>query len=408
MRILRFSSVILVIWIVLLFLFISLSFLPRIFNSDSIRSNVISSLETLDREGVYPRFIIGGQFLQKDNFTDAIMVGNTICTTDSLSTLENALLVPMYSFDHDKEETPAKSALVSLKEESSSNVDHYGRYWHGYLLTLKSVLAITDLKGIRFINAILLYLLSILNCFLLWRKCGKSIAILFFISLLCVSIITVPLSLQFFTCFFLMEVALLFFLCVRKRWLSTPNVGLFFFIIGSLTSYFDFLTTPLITLAVPLSVVLIRRNRFPDISTLSLTCAMWGLGYVGLWASKWFIANAFTSYDILGNAFSTVGVRSSTVFDNEVLGHSVRLFLGCFIGLLMVFIISLKILNSLRPYSMMKLYYPFAILAWLPFVWILAFQNHSLGHNWFVWRIMIVFIFNISLFYYYSFNKFPR
>ena len=76
------------------------------------------------------------------------------------------------------------------------------------------------------------------------------------------------------------------------------------FISGGLTAYFDFLTTPLISVLLPIIVYTAVNNENKttlkeEIFKLFKNLLAWGFGYLGLWASKWVIADVLLDMEII-------------------------------------------------------------------------------------------------------------
>ena len=67
----------------------------------------------------------------------------------------------------------------------------------------------------------------------------------------------------------------------------------FFLIVGILTSYFDFLTYPVVTLGIPLCCYfLLESDRlWNNIKRLTGFSVSWAIGYAGMCAAKWVIAD---------------------------------------------------------------------------------------------------------------------
>ena len=76
------------------------------------------------------------------------------------------------------------------------------------------------------------------------------------------------------------------------------------------TVYFDFLTYPLVTLVYPLGIYLYFHGGTPGkgIRGMVGNSAEWGVGYGGMWAAKWILADCLTGSASIRDAMETVFV----------------------------------------------------------------------------------------------------
>ncbi len=370
----------------------------------AIRANTIESLDILRKEGDYYRYPIGGPMLQKDSFTDAIMIGCAYSKDPTKSEIDNTFSSPTVLADTTLSQSESLYRTVSSSETLKvEDVDFYTRYWHGYLVTLRPLLLFVSLKGIRIINYIILYGLALISMWLIWRKLGKFCTVAFLCALLATAFPLVPDTMQFVTAYMIALIACVYTLCVPSGMLSTSRYGLFMFTIGGLTSYFDFLTTPVLTFGLPLTIALLLRNKLPDWKFIILCGFMWCLGYVGIWASKWILAGIFTSVDIIEQTKETLITRTKVIVTSGNL-KGTHIVLVVTIVLFAIFFIG-SICYGIRKgrLPLVKRYSGFAFIGLVPFIWVLAFQGHCFFHFWFVWRSFAVSVFALMIFYYNTF-----
>lgn len=391
-------------WISIFCLFVAFLYANAGYPKEIYYANAIKSLNILKEEGDYPKKLINNSFFQADNLTDATMVGASICRGDSLTQIERALLVPSYFYDRYSNKTMSETILLMNEELISPEYMYYGRYWHGYLVLLKPMLCFFDIEAIRWINIAIIFTLTIINSYLSYNRIGKVTGWVYFLLNIVIGVVVLPFSLQFFTCFLIMNIAILFLLlCPINFILKTKSMGIFFFILGALTVFFDLLTVPLITFMLPAGVYMLRRNIWPNLYSLLFIWIMWCLGYGGLWFSKWIFTDLVTDFKMLENALGSVAYRSSFMFyDSDKLTLNHMIFVKLFFIGMTIFIASLVLIRKIYPNNKMNLYYPLTLIAFLPIIWFFAFQNHSMKHFWFVWRLVIGMAFNICLFYFYS------
>ena len=127
----------------------------------------------------------------------------------------------------------------------------YARYWHGYTVLLRPLLCVFNYWQIRMVNYILLSLLAMFTVFLLYREVGAKFALTFAVTLLISNFMIVPMALQFSTCYYIAFGAICLFLMGSRFTETAKDRILVFFLIGAVCSFMDLLTTPILTLGLP-------------------------------------------------------------------------------------------------------------------------------------------------------------
>ena len=154
------------------------------------------SLATFEQEGMYPmrHTPLGGARL--DNFTDCYMLNVAACV-DASRPVDAAMRNYRYrGIDNDM----ALCTRMAMQRPLPADVFEYGKYWHGYQVTLRPLLTVLDYRGVRVLNGVLLGLLLVAVMVLLWRRLGAGVALSLLVALLLAHGAVVPWSLQFSTC----------------------------------------------------------------------------------------------------------------------------------------------------------------------------------------------------------------
>lgn len=255
--------------------------------TEPMSRHVKDSIEIYQKEGLYYSWAPGKNSSQIDNFTDSIMLRETIYPADG-SVLENALLNPNFGY---KDDDQVQSLIKQLQGEKEDFVFYYSRYWHGYLFFLKPALLITNISNIRMANALLQMFLAASIIYLLGLKLGRGYAFSYFLTYLFLNPISLALSFQYSTMYYLMSFISLFIL-LRTDWVSKGQHFLYVFLfLGILTAFFDFLTYPLISIGIPLTIFLLLTRYYQNtreiFQTIILSTVFWGFGYGGMYISKW-------------------------------------------------------------------------------------------------------------------------
>lgn len=375
-----------------------------------MKENIRESEELIDKEGAYHK-IFNFKLFQLDNYTDALMI-NLAASANCDSAVE-ASMVNVYYTDGGYFEM-AKNGIKIIDDQTNElNKLSYARYWHGYQVVLRPLLTFTNYLGIRFLNYFLLFGLAIATCYLLWTKLGKIESALFVLSLLCVNFPMVPLSMQFSTCFYISFISMILVMSIATITNNVSSALTTFFVIGGVIAYFDFLTTPQLTLGLPLICMMIQKKS-SSCKLIICCCIAWALGYGILWASKWLVGYLLTGNNILESAIERVELRTSNLYkgqDMTILNIIMFLWKNIvdkgiewvvYVGVVVLFALCIVYYKYQKgPYVHKKYSWLLLIMAIVP-VWFVILRNHSLQHGWFTWRAGMLTLYSVLLWVYFT------
>lgn len=370
----------------------------------------------------------------RETYTDAIMVQNAIERIPGKSVFEHA----MRMYHSDLEEafwTPEESLKAYCAGQDTDNMylHEYTRYWHGYLVYLKPLLLLLDWRQISVAGVVLQLLLMAATVWLSIRKKQPGVGAAMIIGFLFMKPLLVLVSLTMTVCWIIVLAALLFML-VKNDWLWEKKLyPEFFLMVGILTAYFDFLTYPVVTFGFPVcAYFLMNGNRLvstggsPDkggqigkagtskggeagpllkeaVRGVVGYGICWGIGYAGMWAMKWVIADLTLHTGTIKDAVWSIIGRTEAIGGRPrfnggfyVIGlnlqeydyviYPVMAVVIALVSLVMVVAACRKrgvgtVLTRLVPYM---------IVFFIPFVWIIVVQHHSALHARFTFRIIAV------------------
>ena len=268
-----------------------------------INENLLESSYGLKSEGQYP--VIGDRRINSllDNATDTIMLRAAAGTEDHY--LGSILTNPIYEYDLDipPEENSTKSLELYCMGVQPDSEFFYVRYWLGFRAILRWLLVFLDYFQIRrYAGALFFTLFALVLCDIT-RRVDRKTAFVFAVSIILVRPQVIAHSLQFLCCFLIAFTAMLMipWLMNRPKW-----DGVFFLEIGILTMFFDFYTTPLITVGFPLVYLAILRSRQGERITFGwmLRCVLiWLAGYALMWLAKLTLTSLLTSVNGLEDGF---------------------------------------------------------------------------------------------------------
>lgn len=364
--------------ILISFYFLSMILVYSIPNQ-SIQYNVDSSLPVFEQEGLYysPFFNRTASIL--DNFTDKLMMEKTI----------------------------KSSEFNSIK--SAMSMGNYGKYWHGYQIFLRPLMTIVTYQDIRFINLFIFFILLGIIFSLLKEKINISTAVTFLVSLMIAYSFIVPMSMQYMSVFIVMLVSSIVILHFYNDSFKQKLIYIFF-ITGSVTSFLDLLTTPLLTLGIPLVIVLLIdiKNKIEfkyNILSIFKNSISWVCGYGFTWVSKWILASIILKSNIITEGIYSILFRTAgseqyprntmqTLFNNfNTMFCSSNILI--FVIIIFVIIWLLLFVFYSKPLKNIKEILPLLLVSVFPYIWFAVLANHSDIHVWMTYRIQIITAFSL-------------
>lgn len=280
-----------------------------------MKSHIAESDETFNYEGIYPMIIHGYKCTQLDNYTDGLMY-TTAIYPGSGDTLRDMLENPRIEYDDANMVQGMNDYANDVEGRESHQYEiTYGRYWHGYLVVLKTLLLFFNVSEIRMMNLILQGTLFCILLYLVRKRIGAVYQIPLLLMEAVLNPIVLPLSLQYSWVYYVGILSAIVFL-IKENWRS-ESILLLFLITGMVTSYVDLLTYPLVTLGLPMMVFLLRWQENDGTWRKKLLYFMgnsmfWGIGYALMWGSKWVLNSIFTNGNIFENVRAEIEIRLSS------------------------------------------------------------------------------------------------
>ena len=266
-----------------------------------ITSNVQKSQVLFQQETMYPKIetILYSNTL--DNYTDSLMLN--IATTDKEDTSIIEKAAGAYYWDLPENNISELTWVDSVLEKNTS-IDNYSRYWHGYLIILKPLLAFFTYQEIRTINLIGQLVLNLVIALLLAKRTSVLHSLTFLGTLLFFIPDVTGKSLQYSTVIYPTYLATIYILLNNKT-ISTFSSNNIFLLLGMSIAFFDLLTYPIVSLIFLLSFDIIVSTKKEDenllFSSIIVKSFLWGIGYLCMWFSKWIIASVIMKKNIIKN-----------------------------------------------------------------------------------------------------------
>ncbi len=376
--------------------------------SDRVKENVFSDVDVMMTKEEPESDFLQYVFKNKESFTDAIMVQNALEDIEGKSAYEHAIWAYHRDLGEDVVWTPLET-LPALKEgadPSQMYLRTYARYWHGYLAYLKPLLSIFSWQTVVILGiAVQLLLLGAVIAVAVKKK-QIAIAVTLGVGMLFMKPILVHVSLTMSICWVITLLALLVQMW-KHQWLTEKKLyAEFFLFVGVLTSYFDFLTYPLLTLGFPICAYYLmsrEKNLKEKMGHLIANTIGWGIGYIGMWAMKWIISDLTLQTGTIRDAVWNVIGRTEAIggrprFNGAfyVMGINLKEYslpiysvMAIALGIVVVVLVAL----AWRRAGWKKMVFfliPLLVVAISPFVWITVVQHHCALHSRFTFRIIAV------------------
>ena len=369
--------------------------------------NYDKTVAQMKKEKMYPKELYSNR--QQDNFSDAIMMLMASYKGDEGPWRQAAANyyisyggddfyhLKTYPYDWLVGNYDPDTAVPSRME--------YGRYWHGYIVVLRPLMKFFSYPQIRKINSAALLFLICLTLMVLRRRLPATF-LPFSLMLLFLAPTSIGKCLEFSGDIYTMLLACLVLLCADYR-LAGQRIRYFYLIVGILTPFAGFFTSPTLTLTVPLVLMCQLRYGQKNLARLTAECILfWGIGYVGMWAGKWVVAVLLERQEFLGNLRTAVKLRSSLGGASRLTGLKRCLkefFNNRFLDMLLLSFAALTAAEfpldhrKIRPEALRhNLLYLVPVV--LVCAWCLFFSNHVYIHSWFTFRHIGVFVLSIFAF----------
>lgn len=375
-------------------------FIPQ----EAMYENVKESAIVLHNEGLGAHVWETISETMLDNYTDGLMINVSYTETDD--GIRDILLGTWTEVDGIN---PMESLyeVIALANDDYQIIN-YGRYWHGYQIILRPLLCFFTYADIRQLNMFIQLALVFALVYILAKSKDKMLIFPFLGMYAFLSPVALFSSFQYSACFYVMMVALIG-LFGLKKYINDMNRIYLFLLVGILTAFFDFLTYPFITLGVPLIAYLASDDECliffkKSIKEISFNTVSWGIGYVGMWASKWVIASVFTNENVISNAVEKIKFRSGHFSHRDTWLSTMKLNLSVCnkIVLLLIFILLAVffIINRIKNYRSMHMRvcpgtFTILFVSGYPLIWYYFSMEHSSCHSYFTWRELAISVFGI-------------
>lgn len=375
----------------------------------SMNRHLEESIPIFQAEGAYPQQV-GWCSSTLDNFTDALML-LTAAYDGGEPTIDKAMNLYFKTVEMTPAFNPVNSVLNYGAENAELSTHTYTRYWEGYLVFLKPLLSAMNYQQIRILNQFFQMAILLVLVFLMERSGNRRFILPLLLSLGSLPLIVNAQSLTYSDVYYLSVGGSCVLILRWEKWKNSEKLLFFFLILGILTSYLDFLTYPLVSFGVPVCLYFcLKKESSFWCSLKAFVClgVAWSLGYAGMWAGKWVCASIFTGKNAMGEALSSILLRSGTVLEDGApvpLSDTILRNVGewvknpFFILSWLFCLVSLVLIMKRNCFECLAKHLIFVVIAFMPFAWYTAVRNHSYVHYFFTYKELVVFAFAAMCFF---------
>ena len=355
---------------------------------------------------VSPHLIDSYQISKLDTYAESIMLQEAIISAEAAELPAYKAALANYYYQNDP--TPRDSITKMINGGELEKIG-YGRYWHGYLVTLKTLLCFLTYPQIQWCNMFVQLFLLMLICVQLGKRGSEVFLFPFAVVFFWIQAPYLSLNLQFSTVLFVLLFQLNIILALDKGNKTNKFYDFFFLFSGIVVAYLDFLTYPVVTLGIPLVLWLMihkPENVWNSIKTLIRFSVFWVIGYTVMWAGKWVLDYLFNSHEIIDDVIFQIRTRlgvtngltaiSPLLVFRTVLSRPTKTLPIFICAGIAVYIVYIMVKNGfVFSKSRFTACIPYLFVALYPFIWMSVMKNHCLEHNYFVYRILAVSWFSL-------------
>lgn len=438
----------------LIIMFNCLMYSASSFSSDLIEDNVKKSADIIYKQGDYWST---GFLSVVENVTDGLQI-NEAYSIDSKNPVESYILIRKnykkgqtqvvlpdsqgtlvsYSENNfDKDGNPVGDSNYTVpfgKYETIKNykiVDElknfidgkvtisqtYSRYYHGYLAIYRPLLLFLDVTGIRVIMAVCLLVLFFGSAYLTYKKINLRFAVIFYTTLLAFGYTGMMLSLQQGP-LLLVTMIYIFIMLLGIEDYSKKRFMYGIFVAACFASFFDFLTTPVLSLTLPLIIFYAYNKEHSNVFNLKIKnfkeCfseivvigIIWSLGFALTWFSKFVVTEVFCHTDAIKSGIEQILYRTGGAADNfgpmievVVIPHTLKVLIMVCVIFVLSCLISDKIIITKPKHKAFKENVDLLLVGCVPLGWMLVTLNHTINHydlftyrNWMIIMMVIFYL----------------
>ena len=395
---------------IVIFSLLSLLCLSTYIPKKAIEKNVEKSANTLyNQKDQFYKYSLFNKILL-ENHTDALMINisYSINPNEKLESIlinkrnynegitQNIIKESIGDLKYDNKKYSMTTELLQTVHKEKINAYEYMKYWHGYIIIVKPLLLLFDITGIRIIIFLIISISLFYLCYLIYKEINLTTSLVVLLSFLSVDLITTSLfNIQGMLVFI---IALISSIIVFKKNINNEQFYILLIINGILTAFFDFLTTPIITLLIP--IIIRNLKYYKETNTKNLIiyfikcCIIFFISYFSFWLLKWIIVDILYHRNLIITAFKEIIYRTGNYNNASVFKALFYNFIYAFNPITMIAIL-LLIKNHKKLTYKENLIFLLCIIATI--IWYILTKQHTKQHPFFTYRNYIIITLSMLL-----------
>lgn len=389
--------------------------------NENVKENIrISAEKIMEREGVYPRYVLHNYYFQLDNWTEAEVLAFIYHNYDE-EPVKTAFAERSFggTYNGRTAEGGLERLIASINNAEKSKEYIRPSYWVGFRLFLIPLLNFMDYYQIRICFFILGIGLLAATCYILYRKVDCKLAIAVALASIVGNIPIALLNNSLGMCCILLSLFAMIYLIYHQD----TNIFHFMFIIGMLTAFFDWFSLSLISYgSVMVLFMFLENKKKADATFAELFNKLWN-GTVGWMAGLglMYVGRIICSFAVIGkdaieyfvnrltyntgavnqtesnvlmdiitaNAKSILGIEPLPMI-LELTSKKVTAIVALLyaIGILFLVYCSFKYAKNKAFISIMY------IISLSPIVWITVFNKYYVKHFFIGYRVLVIAVFS--------------
>lgn len=294
---------------------------------------------------------------------------------------------------------PEKNAFDQSVRAPILGAFNYFRYWHGYAVFLRPLLRVFDLSALKILNSWIQIVLIVYLSILLYKKSNNWIncfvPVFFYMLYLPMAASG---AFQYMPVFYLSVLGSILILFIKKDEGTIRFDYLLFLSLGILTAFFDLLTAPLLTWAIPAVFMLLHlredKKEIYYVRKIILSAISWTAGYFVFWFSKFVISYIYLGSEATDIFTEKIYVRAGGGYDfidrirALYCNWKVYSFSAHALCIGILFLLWIIVLYSGKLASSPKRFGFFLIVLSSP-IWYFVLSEHTTAHHFFTYRIYL-------------------
>ena len=315
-------------------------------------------------------------------------------------------------------------------EKNSNGNTEYMRYWHGSMLVIRPFIIFFNIEQIYYIMAFMLFMLLIIFLISLILKKCYILIIIFMIGIVFTASWYVPFCLEYVWTYLIMFIVTIIAMYLENKEKADKKINMLMFISGIITCFFDFLTTEVLTVLIPIICIFYIRcykhknNIYNEIKNVFSWMCLWGIGYISMWGMKWLldavvlqvnvsdfvkdramlrINDGKYGIELLQMMSESVEKNFFTLNFGKKVSHATAIKIISTILFFIILVIIYLILKKDRE-TLYKIFI-LCFLGAVPYIRYIILPSHSYYHYYFVFRSQLATILSLGLIIYIIFSN---